>query len=141
MTSTRLTSPRTYCDKMCSAGDVASLMLYSGRRRWSLIGLCAEPYLGLWSGRPASSRRVQQCWSFTWSRVPGRCVQGGLGLRGVPDLLLASNTLGPGHRAGVGILVLRRPDTELVLLKDDVHRTPDGRVLRCGVRWGGHRLP
>jgi hypothetical protein len=57
-----------------------------------------------------------------------------VGLRGVPDLLLASNTLGPGHRAGVGILVLRRPDTELFLIKDGVHRTPDVRVSRCGVR-------
>jgi hypothetical protein len=63
-----------------------------------------------------------------------------VGLRGVPDLLLASNTLGPGHRAGVGILVLCRPDTELLLLKGDVHRTPDGRVVRCGIRWGGQRL-
>jgi hypothetical protein len=38
------------------------------------------------------------------------------------------------------ILVLRRPDTELVLLKDDVHSTPDGRIVRCGVQWRGHRL-
>jgi hypothetical protein len=63
-----------------------------------------------------------------------------VGLPGVPDLLLASNTLGLGPRAGVGILVLRRPDTEFVLLKDDIHRTPDGRYMQCGVCWGGHRL-
>jgi exonuclease III len=91
------------------------------------------------------------CFQETWADCRGGLSSGALtlflddackavGLRGVPDLLLASNTLGPGHRAGVGILVLRRPDTELVLLKDDVHRTPDGRVVRCGVRWGGHRL-
>jgi exonuclease III len=91
------------------------------------------------------------CFQETWADCRGGLSSGVLtlflddackavGLRGVPDLLLASNTLGPGHRAGVGILVLRRPDTELVLLEDDIHRTPDGRVLRCGVWWGGHRL-
>jgi hypothetical protein len=63
-----------------------------------------------------------------------------VGLQGAPDLLLASNTLGPGHRAGVGILILRCLYTEFILLKDDIHRTRDGRVVRCGERWGGHRL-
>jgi hypothetical protein len=55
------------------------------------------------------------------------------GLQRVPDLLLTSNKLGPEHREGVGILVLRRPGTVLVLLKDDVHRM----VWLCGVEYGG----
>jgi hypothetical protein len=51
-----------------------------------------------------------------------------MGLRGGPDLLYMSNTLMSEHRAGVGILLLRHPDTDLVLPKDDVQRTPDGRA-------------
>jgi hypothetical protein len=91
------------------------------------------------------------CFQDTWADCRGGLCSAALtlflddackavGLRGVPDLLLTSNTLGPGHRAGVGILVLHRPVTELVLLKYDAHSTPDGRVVWCGVRWSGHRL-
>jgi hypothetical protein len=56
------------------------------------------------------------------------------GLQGVPDLLLVPNSLGSGRRDTIGIPLPRRPGTELVLLEDDVQRTPDGQV----VRWGGN---
>jgi hypothetical protein len=92
------------------------------------------------------------CFQESWADCRGELSSGALklflddackavGLRGVPDLLLASNTLGPGYRAGVGILVLRCPDTGLVLIMDEVHSTPDGRVLRCEYGGAGTGCP
>jgi hypothetical protein len=93
--------------------------------------------LWAWWDTGAHIGRFQETWADCWGGLSSGALTlflddacKAVGLRGVPDPLLASSTLGPGHRAGVGILELRRLDTEFVLLKDDIHRTPDGWVVQ-----------